>query len=200
MGPGTIVSPQEWLQRPVTVGRPGPGQLKVCDEQGNELANGEVGELWIKGPNVLAEYWNKAEATAETFTSDGFVRSGDLGYATEGGGFVYLARMGDTLRLGGFLVSPLEIEAFLNEHPMVSGAQVVGVTTEKGPRPVSFVTLTDRDAFDEAALVAYCAGGLARYKVPTRIIPIEAFPTTKSANGTKIQKARLREMAQEAVS
>ena len=106
----------------------------------------------------------------------------------------------DKKRVSHHLVSPLEIETFLNEHPAVSGAQVVAVDTERGPRPVCFVTVPAEAVFDEAALIEYCAGGLAKFKVPTRIFPIEAFPTTKSANGTKIQKARLREMAQEAIS
>jgi fatty-acyl-CoA synthase len=177
------------------------GKVRVRDpESGKLLGLGESGEIELRGPSLMKEYFMNPEATTETFTSDGFIRSGDLGYTTEGGGFVYLARMGDTLRLGGFLVSPLEIETFLNDHPMVSGSQVVGVTTDNGPRPVCFVTVPADAVFDEAALVQYCTGGLAKYKVPTRIIPISEFPTTKSANGTKIQKARLREMAQEAVS
>ena len=145
----------------------------------------------------MREYFENPTATAETTTGDGFVRSGDLGYLTGDGGFVYLARMGDAMRLGGFLVSPAEIEGHLNEHPAVSGAQVVGVDTERGTRPVAFVTLAAEGGFDEAALRDHCGRSLARFKVPARIFAVDEFPTTRSANGTKIRRAELRRMADE---
>lgn len=166
-------------------------------ESGALLPVGEQGEVELKGPSLMKEYFRNPEATAAAFTEDGFLRSGDLGYLAEDGAFVFVSRMGDVLRLGGFLVAPAEIEAHLGEHESVDGAQVVGVSTEQGVRAVGFVTLEGDGAFDEDVLRQHCLDGLARFKAPARIYALEAFPTTKSANGTKIQRAKLRQMAEE---
>ena len=88
-----------------------------------------------------------------------------------------------------------EIEAFLQRHPTVEGAQVVGVPMPAGVKPVAFVTLKSGTNLDEAALKEHCEAGLARYKVPVRIVAVDVFPTTLSPNGLKIQKAKLREDA-----
>ncbi len=174
------------------------GAVRVRDPgSGRLLAAGEAGEIEVAGPSLMREYFENPAATRETMTGDGFVRSGDLGYLMDDGGFVYLARMGDAMRLGGFLVSPAEIEGHLNEHPAVRGAQVVGVDTERGPRPVAFVVLDPGGGFDEEALRGHCGRSLARFKVPARIFAVDEFPTTKSANGTKIRRAELRRIAEE---
>ena len=174
------------------------GRVRVRDpESGRLLAVGEAGEIEIAGPSLMREYVENPAATREAISEDGFVRSGDLGYLTDDGGFVYLARMGDAMRLGGFLVSPAEIEGHLNEHPAVRGAQVVGVDTEHGPRPVAFVTVAAGGGFDEEALRDHCGQSLARFKVPARIFAVDEFPTTRSANGTKIRRAELRRMAED---
>jgi fatty-acyl-CoA synthase len=174
---------------PVAVVRardPGTGRL---------LGIGESGELEMRGPSLMREYFADEAATRAALTEDGFVRTGDLGRLLDDGSFLFEARMGDALRLSGFLVSPAEIEAHLQHHPGVEGAQVVGVSTAAGVKPVVFVTLRAGTAFDEAALRAHCEKALARYKVPARIVAIDAFPTTMSPNGLKIRKAELRERA-----
>jgi fatty-acyl-CoA synthase len=112
------------------------------------------------------------------------------------GRFVFLARMGDALRLGGCLVSPAEIEAVVQEAPGIAACQVVAVPRGEGPVPVAFVILQDGAALDEAAVIALVASRLASYKVPRRVLPVDAFPVTPGANATKIQKGRLREMAE----
>ena len=174
------------------------GRVRVRDpESGRLLAVGEAGEIELAGPSLMREYFESPAATRETVSDDGFIRSGDLGHLTDDGGFVYLARMGDAMRLGGFLVSPAEIEGHLNEHPAVRGTQVVGVDTERGPRPVAFVTVAASGGFDEEALRDHCGRSLARFKVPARIFAVDEFPTTRSANGTKIRRAELRRMAEE---
>ena len=134
-------------------------------------------------------------ATAAAMTEDGFLRTGDAGRMRVDGSFIYEARMGDTLRLAGFLTSPGEIEAHIETHPSVSGCQVVGVATPRGPRAFAFVR-PSMNAYDETALLAWCRDTMANYKVPVRAVPIDAFPVTYSANGTKIQKAELRRMAE----
>jgi fatty-acyl-CoA synthase len=168
-------------------------------ETGAILPHGEAGELELKGPSLMSGYFGNPEATAETFTEDGFIRSGDLGYTQDDRSFVFLQRMGDVLRLGGFLVSPAEIEDRLQSHASVEGAQVVGIASDRGTVPIGFVTLSPGAGFDEAALRQHCLDGLARFKAPARIFAIDEFPTTKSANGTKIQRAKLRQMALEQV-
>ncbi|MCH9672103.1 MAG: AMP-binding protein [Gammaproteobacteria bacterium] len=168
-------------------------------DTGELLGVGESGELELCGPSLMREYFENEEATAETLTDDGYLKSGDLGYLTDDGGFVFQTRIGDVLRLGGFLVSPMEIESHLNLDPRITGAQVVAVATERGPRPVAFVTLQAGAALDESALREHCMSGLAKYKTPVRIFALEEFPTTKSANATKIQRNKLREMAEESL-
>ena len=168
-------------------------------ESGEILAPGEQGELELRGASMMKEYFGNPAATREAFTEDGYLRSGDMGTTTDDGGFVFLSRMGDVLRLGGFLVAPAEIEACLATHVSVDGSQVVDVTTPEGPRAVGFVTLAAGAELDEDLLREHCRAGLARFKVPSRVFAVDEFPTTLSANGTKIQRTRLRDMAQAAI-
>lgn len=164
---------------------------------GAVLAHGMPGELEFLAPGSrMAAYHGNPEATREAFSDDGYYRSGDLGYTQPDGRFVYLTRIGDSLRLGGFLVSPAEIEAVVQEAPGIAACQVVGVQRAEGLAPVAFVLLQDGAVLDEAAVIARVAAKLARYKVPLRVFPLEAFPVTPGANATKIQKGRLREMAE----
>ena len=170
-------------------------EVRVTDPgTGLRLPDGEPGEIQIRGPNVLAGYLNNPEATAKAMTVDGWFRSGDLGYS-EGTSFVYLARMGDSLRLRGYLVNPAEIEACLMAHASVQGAQVVGVNRPgEGDIAVAFIIATG--TADEAALAAHCRTQMAAYKVPRRIVVVEEFPSINGPNGVKIQKKQLRDMAQ----
>jgi fatty-acyl-CoA synthase len=172
-------------------------QVRARDpETGAILPHGIPGELEFTAPSRMVGYFGDEVATRAALTDDGFFRSGDLGYTTGDGHFVFLARMGDALRLGGFLVSPAEIEAVLAEHPGIAAAQVVGARTESGLNPVAFVIPAPDAAFDERALIAHCAARMAKFKVPVRVQSIDAFPVTPGANATKIQKHKLREMAE----
>lgn len=176
-------------------------QIRARDrDTGAILPDGESGELEIRAPSLMVGYFGAEAATRAAFTEDGYFRTSDLGYALADGSFVYLARAGDALRLGGFLVNPAEIEAHLLTHEAVDGCQVVGVETARGTVAVAFVTLMPGASGDEAALREHCKGALAGFKVPAHVFVVDAFPTTESANGTKIQRARLRDMAQERVA
>ena len=104
--------------------------------------------------------------------------------------------MGDVLRLGGYLVSPREIEEHLNRHPCVASSQVVGVRVGHKLRAVAFVKTKSGIELDETTLQAYCAAALARYKVPVRIFALDEFPVTEGPNGRKVQKQQLRKLAQ----
>lgn len=163
-------------------------------DTGELLPKGHIGEIEAAGPSMMSCYADDAAATDAAITPDGYVRTGDLGYATADG-FVFLARMGDALRLGGYLVNPLEIEAHLDAHPAVAASQVVGAATANGQRAVAFVVARPGGKADAAALIAHCRAGLASFKCPAAIVFLDAFPVAESANGVKIQRAKLREWA-----
>jgi fatty-acyl-CoA synthase len=162
---------------------------------GAVLPHGDAGELEFRCPSRMVGYFGNPQATAEAIDAEGWYRSGDLGYTLADGRFVFLTRLGDSLRLGGFLTSPGEIEECVQGAPGIDGCQVVGVTTGGALRPVAFVTLRPGAAFDEAAVIGHVAARLARYKVPVRVFAIDAFPVTEGTNATKIQKHRLRDLA-----
>jgi fatty-acyl-CoA synthase len=166
-------------------------------ETGAVLPHGSAGELEFLAPGSrMVAYHGDSRSSAEAITADGHYRSGDLGYTVAGGGFVFLARMGDALRLGGFLVSPAEIESVVQEAPGIAACQVVAVPRSEGLVPVAFVILHDGAELDEAAVTAHVASRLARYKVPRRVLPMDAFPVTPGANATKVQRGKLREIAE----
>ncbi|WP_375780362.1 AMP-binding protein [Bradyrhizobium sp. ma5] len=173
--------------------------LRIVEpETATPVASGATGELQIRGYNVMPCYLNNEAATAQAFTSDGWYRTGDFAYADEDA-FVFLSRIGDGLRLRGYLVDPGEIESFLCRHPEVSAAQVVGVRLEgEGDVAVAFIR-SDRE-LGETELLAYCREGIANYKVPRRIVQVDAFPVIDGPNGTKIRKAALREHASRLLS
>lgn len=182
---GTVVSPR--------------AEVRVVDD-----------EIQIRGPSLFAGYLTDGgsavddELTAAAFTFDGWFRTGDAGAMDPDGvhTFEYRSRMGDVLRLGGFLVAPAEIEQVLLTIDGIEQAQVVTVDRPAGARPVAFIIVDDNvdDNVDEDGVIEYCRRRLARYKVPIRVLTIERFPTTPSANGTKIQKVKLRELAARALA
>lgn len=197
----SLISLQDWQgpaeQRALAGGTPvDPAiAIRVVDPQtGQPVADGQAGELQIRGPNVLAQYLNNPEATARALDADGWFSSGDLATA-QGQRFHYLARIGDSLRLRGYLVNPAEIEACLMQHPAVAGAQVVGVKVPGvGDQAIAFVVLALADP-GEDALLAHCRQHMASYKVPQRVRVLASFPSLDGPNGVKIQKRLLREMA-----
>lgn len=165
-------------------------------ESGRILAAGESGEIEVKGPSLMAGYDGDQAATSAAFTEDGWFRTGDLGRMDPWGGVEFETRMGDVLRLGGFLASPAEIEAELQADPSIDGAQVVAIADASGTKAIGFVTLKPDGTFDEATLITRCKASLAGFKVPARIFCLDAFPSTTGPNGTKVQRHRLREMAE----
>jgi fatty-acyl-CoA synthase len=161
------------------------------------LPAGQIGELEISTPNIMLGYFRNEEATRAAFTEDGFLRTGDSGFLLPDGSFRFIARLGDTLRLSGFLVSPVEISSCVETHPSVLRCEVVGRKQEAAMKAIAFVILKEGACFDPTALADFCRSRLAAYKVPAKFVAIEAFPTTEGPNGPKVQRAKLREMAQE---
>lgn len=183
LGGGLLVSPD--------------ARVRARDPDSGQLLGHDLpGELEFKGPSMLLGYFENDDATAAAMTTDGWFRSGDLGYTRSERSFVFMSRLGDAFRLSGFMVSPAEIEEVLQSHPDVDAAQVVSAVTPAGLKAVAFVIPSANARFDEAALLGHCSARMARFKVPVLIAALEGFPTTASANGRRIQKARLREQAQ----
>lgn len=196
MWPTDEPPPRRWLAGGRVV-HPGIEVRAADPETGVVLPAEEEGELRFRGTNVVDAYLGNPEAAARAFTPDGWFRSGDLGWIVEEGVFVYTCRMGDALRLRGFLVDPAEIEIRLAEHPAVDGAKVVGIPgPDGGTRAVGFVVPADpASPPDPAELRAWCAATLAKFKVPDAVQVIEAMPTIPSPNGNKILKTTLVEWA-----
>ena len=175
-------------------------KVRVRDVETGELApQGVSGEIEISAPSRFLGYFNNPAATHEAITADGFFRTGDIGRLRGDGSFVYETRAGDAMRLGGFLVAPGEIEDELKSCTGVADAQVVAVDLRGQARCVAFV-ITAGDPPRQEALTAQLRERLAGYKVPARIYVVDAFPVTDSANGVKIQRAKLRAMAMERIA
>ena len=158
----------------------------------------EPGELEFYSPTLMQQYLHDAQATQQAFTDDGYLRSGDLGYLNGDGGFTHISRLGDVLRIGGFLVNPAEIEESVMALCGASACQVVAVNASGSSRPVAFV-LDPRDnadqRWDEEAIKAQLQQQIARYKVPIRIFRVETFPYTMGPNGKKVKRNELRDLA-----
>jgi acyl-CoA synthetase (AMP-forming)/AMP-acid ligase II len=172
-------------------------QVRVCDPaDGEVMSSGTRGELQFRGPNVVDAYLGDPDAAQRSFTADGWFRSGDLGELRPDGSMCFICRMGDVLRLRGFLVEPAEIEYRLAAHEAVGTAKVVGVRDDEGQtRAIAFVVLEPGRSADPEELRAWCGRTLARFKIPSAVHIIDEMPTTSGTNGTKIRAATLREWA-----
>lgn len=180
-------------------GRPASPEVEVRArdvDTGELLPPGASGELEIRSPTSFIGYLDNPEATAKAMGSDGFFRTGDVGRVREDGSFVFETRTGDAIRLGGFLVSPVEIEEVIRQLPGVADAQVVAVEIAQQTRGVAFVIRrAGGPAVGEADVAGWVKSRMAGYKVPARVWFVDAYPVTHSANGDKIQRTKLREAA-----
>ena len=171
------------------VGRPVPGvALRLVDEDGREVAPGEVGELWIRTPAAMDGYLGAPAETREVL-QDGWFATGDLARLTPEGFVVIVGRKRERILRGGYSVFPAEVEAVLLAHPAVAEAAVVGVPhAELGEEVAAFVAFRPEATCGAAELVAHCRERLAGFKCPRQVTILPALP--RSAAG-KILKARL---------
>ena len=176
-----------------TIGYPLPStDIAIRDAEGNDLPPGEPGEVCIRGPQVMAGYWNRPDETAKVMTADGFFRSGDVGIMLEDGQVRIVDRMKDMVLVSGFNVYPNEVEEVLAQHPAVLEAAVIGLPDEhSGEAVTAFVVKKDQSVTAEE-LRAFCKEGLTGYKVPKHIIFRESLPKT---NVGKVLRRALREEA-----
>lgn len=179
-----ISNPYEGERRAGAVGLPFPGvSVRILNHEREPVADGEIGEVYVKGPNVCAGYWRRPDATAEAF-NDGWFRTGDLGQRSADGYYTLCGRRTDLIISGGFNIYPREIEELLLDQPGVLEVVVCGVPDERrGELPVAYVVADD--SFDEAQTEAICRQSLASFKVPRGFVRVESLPRTALG---KIQK------------
>jgi long-chain acyl-CoA synthetase len=159
------------------VGLPLPGvQIRIVDEAGQPVATGRVGEIAAKGPNVMLGYLNRPEETAAVLR-DGWFYTGDLGRLDEEGYLTIVDRKKDMLIVGGLNVYPREVEVVLEGHPAVAEAAIVGLPDRvKGEEPAAFVVLRPGQAASGQDLLRYLRERLALFKLPKRIVFLDALP------------------------
>lgn len=176
---------------PASIGPPLPGvEVRLVDTDGRDVLEGDAGEIWVRGPNVFAGYWDDPDATAQALTADAWLRTGDVAVADERGWLTLVDRVKDLVIVSGFNVYPAEVEDVLRSHPDVAHAAVVGEPDERtGEAVVAYVVAAPGAAPDPGALVAHCAARLARYKVPSRVEVVDALPRSL---GGKVRRSELR--------
>ena len=191
---GPTVS-QTRLERPrhdCSVGEIIPGvTVRIVDSQGHDVANGEPGELWLRGPNVMKGYYRDPQLT-QTVIIDGWLKTGDLGRIDADGALFIVGRSKELIIRSGFNVYPVEVEAALNSHPAVSQSAVVGRDVAGNEEVVAFVELKAGQQATAEEISAFVSSQLSPYKRPCEIIIMQALPAAPTG---KILKSRLKEMA-----
>ncbi|MCK5931618.1 MAG: AMP-binding protein [Fulvimarina manganoxydans] len=168
--PVASCNPTDKVKYTGTIGLPIPGtDMAVLDEEGRALGVGEIGEIAIRGPQVMAGYWKKPDETAKVMTDDGFFRTGDIGRMDEEGFFSIVDRKKDMINVSGFNVYPNEIEDAVVAMPGVLEAAVIGVPNEDSGEAVKLFVVREDESVDEDAVKTWCREQLTGYKRP-RII------------------------------
>jgi malonyl-CoA/methylmalonyl-CoA synthetase len=179
-----ISNPYVGERRAGTVGLPLPGvSVRLLDRSLQPVADGETGEVYLRGPNVFSGYWEREDATRASFV-DGYFKTGDLATRSNDGYYTLCGRSSDLIISRGFNIYPRELEEFLQEQPEVAEAAVVGwPDAVRGEVPVAYVVLKEQIAVE--ALESRCKEKLASFKMPRKFIPINQLP--RNAMG-KVQK------------
>ncbi len=188
--PVTSVNPIGGLRKPASIGIPVPSvEMKIMDDDGHELPLGGIGEICVKGPNVMKGYWNLPEATQESFFGEWF-RTGDLGTEDEDGYFCIVDRKKDMIIVNGMNVYPRIVEEVLYQYTPIHEAAVVGEPHHlHGEIPVAFVSLVEGQSATTADIRGFCQESLGRHEVPRKVFFLDDLP--KNAAG-KILKRELR--------
>jgi long-chain acyl-CoA synthetase len=169
----------DWQRKPGTIGTPIRGvEMRVVDEHGSEVAPGEIGEIAIRGHNIMKGYWQRPEATAEAIPN-GWFRAGDMGRVDADGYFTIVDRKKDLIIRGGYNVHPREIEEVIYEHPAVAEAAVIGLPDpELGEEVGAAVALKPGADVTADELREHVKGQVAAYKYPRRMWIVDALPKT----------------------
>lgn len=193
--PVVTKNPLDGTRKPGSIGIPIPGvEVTVQDDEGRLLPDGEVGEICVRGENVMLGYWNQPAETAKTMRGE-WLLTGDVGYRDEEGYFFITDRKKDMLLVNGINVYPREIEEVLYRFPGVKEAAVIGKPDpRKGEQPVAFVAPNDGETITEKELLAFARQKLADYKLPKKVVFMPALP--RNATG-KILKTTLKQLPTE---
>jgi acyl-CoA synthetase (AMP-forming)/AMP-acid ligase II len=182
-----------------TSGRAMPGmQVKIVDEDGNELRKGEPGEIIVKGYNIMVGYLDDPEQTAEAITDDGWLHTGDIGVMDSDGNIAITDRKKDMYINGGFNVYPAEVEATMLQHPQIGQVSVVGAPDARmGEIGYAFVVPASGETPEKTQLLDWCKQEMANYKCPREIVFVKELPLNASG---KVLKYELREIAEEMIN
>ncbi len=175
---GTEEEKEKKLKRLSSIGKPvSDVEMKIVDEEGNQLAPGEVGEIVARGPRVMSGYWKDQEKTEKTIDKDGWVHTGDMGYVDEDGYFFLSGRATDMIIRAGENISPEEVENALRSHPKIDEAAVIGVPDEEwGEVPMAVVVLKKGETATPEELMEYCRANLGSFKRPRSVVFVDELP------------------------
>jgi long-chain acyl-CoA synthetase len=189
--PVVTKNPLDRTRKPGSIGLPIPNvEVSIQDDAGRELGDYEIGELCVRGGNVMLGYWNQPEETAKAMRQ-GWLLTGDVGYRDADGYYFITDRKKDMLLVNGINVYPREIEEVLYQFPGVKEAAVIGQPdSRRGEHAVAFVAADDGAVLEEKALRHFARKRLADYKVPRKVVFLPALP--RNATG-KILKTALRQ-------
>ena len=189
----TVLRPEEHDERPASAGRPIlTVETRIVDAEMNDVAPGEHGEIVHRSPQLLTGYWDKPEMTEEAFLG-GWFHSGDVGYVDEAGYLYVVDRIKDVINTGGVVVASREVEEGLFKHPAVSEVAVIGLPDEKWIEAITaVVVLKEGETASEEALITHAKGVMAPYKVPKRVLYVEALP--KSTAGKNLKRHMRKEL------
>lgn len=175
----------------VSVGRILPGvEIKLVGPDRRSVADGEAGELWVRGPNVMKGYYRAPEETAAAINPEGWFNTRDLARLEDGNLFI-VGRTKDLIVHSGYNVYPAEVEAVLNAHPAVVQSAVIGRTVAGDEEVIAFVQTAPNSSLTVAELAEYAAGRLAPYKRPSRIVLVAAMPVTPTGKVVKGELAKM---------
>ncbi len=182
-----VAAPEDALGKIGSVGKPQMLlDVRIADSVGNEVAVGEVGEVWMRGAGLTPGYWRRPDENAKTFTEDGWLKSGDLGRRDADGCYYIAGRIKEMYISGGENVYPAEVENVLAHHPDVLEAAVIGVADARwGEVGYAYVLPRPGHDIDANKLGAFCRERLAAYKVPRQFIALKEFPRTPAGKVRK---------------
>jgi long-chain acyl-CoA synthetase len=194
--PVVAKNPLEGVRKAGSIGLPIPNvEISIQDGDGKHLGTGEIGEVCVRGGNVMLGYWNQPEETAKVL-QNGWLLTGDIGYRDADGYYYITDRKKDMLLVNGINVYPREVEEVLYQFPGVKEVSVIGVPdARKGEQPLAFVAAAEGSVLQEQEILRFARGKLADYKVPRRLVFLDALP--RNATG-KVLKTTLRDMARQA--
>ena len=175
-----------------SIGLPVPStDISIRDDTGNQLGYEEPGELCVKGPQVMSEYWNKKHDSLSSFTKDGFFKTGDIASIDKNGFLTIVDRKKDMIISSGFNVYPNEIEEYVSQHPYVTECGVIGIDDSNRGESIHLFIVRSSDTLREIDIIKYCKEGLTIYKVPKKVHFINEIPKN---NVGKILRRKLREL------